>query len=70
MLLMNVFILLMNVFILVGGNKGRKYTSKKKHKICYAALTARVYHIWKARNIAFWNSIVPRPHTVIQCIKK
>lgn len=29
---------------------GRKYRSKRKQKVCYAALAATVYYTWQARN--------------------
>ncbi|XP_010693609.2 uncharacterized protein LOC104906537 [Beta vulgaris subsp. vulgaris] len=49
---------------------GRNYSSKRQQKIGYAALTAVVYEVWRARNNAIWNLKVPCPNAVVSSIKK
>ncbi|OIT30778.1 hypothetical protein A4A49_58251, partial [Nicotiana attenuata] len=53
---------------------GRRMTRKIKGKACravvIAALSATVYHIWRARNIAFWEHKVVQPGQLIKQIKQ
>ncbi|XP_048497943.1 uncharacterized protein LOC125496507 [Beta vulgaris subsp. vulgaris] len=49
---------------------GSNYRSKRRQKIWYAALTAVVYEVWRARNNAIWNLKVPCPTVVVRNIKK
>ncbi|XP_048502963.1 uncharacterized protein LOC125498738 [Beta vulgaris subsp. vulgaris] len=49
---------------------GRKYRSKKQQQVCYCALDAIVYHIWRARNHSLWEGVVLSPDRVVQSIKQ
>lgn len=37
--------------------------------MCYSVIAALVYHIWRARNYAYWNDVVPRPAIISRNIK-
>ncbi|XP_010670393.1 uncharacterized protein LOC104887461 [Beta vulgaris subsp. vulgaris] len=46
----------------------RKFTTKKKRSICFAALAALVYQIWYARNCAYWEKSVPWPDVIVNVV--
>lgn len=48
----------------------RKYRSKQKQKVCYAALAVVVYYIWQARNKVYWEKAIPRPERVVRSIQQ
>lgn len=48
---------------------GKKYSSKRKQKICYTALAIVVYYVWAARNHALWQAVVPCTGRVVKKIK-
>ena len=48
---------------------GRKFQSKKRHKLCYYVIGSLVYHVWKARNHALWNDVVMIPNIIVKRIQ-
>ena len=60
----------MNIYILAekngeGNVEARNYVQKSN----YCALAATVYHVWQARNLAYWQNIVPRLEVVVKSIQ-